>query len=500
MQEESQRKDWLVLIVSMLLAYLADLSFMQGRIGISYLVFISVFYLVIFIRFRFQFNHRRIGLLLTAVIWLLASTFLLYDNEIFLQINVILIPVLVFIHLIIITQPRDFVWETPHFIKIALNKLKRAIAYDKNFVKRQFAQLMEGRNEAKVKVAYNIFKGLIIALPILSLVIVLLMKADDIFYTIVWNIPDFMLNVNLGEVIFRLIFIVFVGFLFFGIIQLLALEKNELEPKVHTVKRRGLKLDSMTVLTVLVLLNSVYIVFIALQFGSLFSTELTGGLTYAEYARKGFYELLAVVIINWTVLLVTLGRTVYPSKGLKLAGKILYSMLVIFSGLLLLSAFSRLSLYESMYGFTLARFIAHAFMVYLLVVFAYTFIRIWLEGLSLLHFYVIFGLVFYTGMNMINVNEFIVDKNIERFKETEDVDVEYMASLSFSGRSGLVELDQLIDDPKIKYEIELSKCVMNHDYYRNWQSYNFAREMFMSLLEETYGSDELECTAYGERE
>src|SRR5699024_5710493 len=173
--------------------------------------------------------------------------------------------------------------------------------------------------------------------------------------------------------------------------------------------------------------------------------------------------------------------------------KVLYSLLIGLSTVLLVSAFSRLSLYESIYGFTLARFMAHAFMIYLFVIFAYTFMRVWLERLALLHFYVIFGLIFYTGLNMMNVNQFIVDQNIERFKETEDIDAEYLASLSFTGWTGLVEIDQLVDDPVVKAELEMSKCLVQHDYYKNWQSYNFARERFVNLVEETYGPDGLAC-------
>ena len=487
------RGDYLFLFICFMLAYLADLSFMQGRIGLSYLVFISVFYLVIFIRFRFTFNHRRIGLLLSAVIWLLSSTFLLYDNEFFLQINVILIPLLVLIHLVLITQPNTFVWETPHFIQIVLKKLSRAVTYNKTFIVRIFKRVTEGRSEKKVQLLYRVFVGCLIAFPILSVVIVLLMKADDVFYKLVWDLPQFMLNVNLGETIFRMIFIVFVGFLFFGIIQLLAKERNLTEVKEHTVKQKAFSLDSVTVMTVLILLNTVYLFFLAIQFPYILSDKLMDGLTYAEFARKGFYELLTVVVINWTILFITLRRTTYRTKQLKLVTKVLYSLLIGLSTVLLVSAFSRLSLYESIYGFTLARFMAHAFMIYLFVIFAYTFMRVWLERLALLHFYVIFGLIFYTGLNMMNVNQFIVDQNIERFKETEDIDAEYLASLSFTGWTGLVEIDQLVDDPVVKAELEMSKCLVQHDYYKNWQSYNFARERFVNLVEETYGPDGLAC-------
>src|SRR5690625_6827275 len=93
------------------------------------------------------------------------------------------------------------------------------------------------------------------------------------------------------------------------------------------------------------------------------------------------------------------------------------------SGVMLTSAFKRLSLYEQAYGFTMDRFLAHAFMIFLMVIFAYTFIRVWVKRISLIHFYLIVGLIFYTVLNVINVEQFIVDKNLERYEQTGKIDV-----------------------------------------------------------------------------
>lgn len=54
---------WL-LFVCLGLAFLADLCFFHGPGGISYIVFISIFYIIVFLRFQFIFTHRRIGLLM----------------------------------------------------------------------------------------------------------------------------------------------------------------------------------------------------------------------------------------------------------------------------------------------------------------------------------------------------------------------------------------------------------------------------------------------------
>src|SRR5690625_3925638 len=77
------KNDWLFLLACIGLGVLAEVSFLHGRIGLSYLVFISVFYLVVFLRFRLSFNHRRIGLLFMAVIWILSGSYLFFYNHLF---------------------------------------------------------------------------------------------------------------------------------------------------------------------------------------------------------------------------------------------------------------------------------------------------------------------------------------------------------------------------------------------------------------------------------
>src|SRR5699024_764491 len=151
-----------------------------------------------------------------------------------------------------------------------------------------------------------------------------------------------------------------------------------------------------------------------------------------------------------------------------------------------------LTLYEEAYGFTLARVLAHVFMIYLLVIFAYTLIRIWLVKLPLLHFYVIVGIIFYTGINAVNVDQFIVNKNLERYEETGKIDLEYLRDLSAAGTLSLIELYER--DPEIE---DLEAIIISEKEYieyikeDSWQSYNFTREKLKkSLLEFEVRRDE----------
>ena len=101
-------------------------------------------------------------------------------------------------------------------------------------------------------------------------------------------------------------------------------------------------MDGIITLTVLLLFNLVYILFIAVQFKYFFSGTLEDGFTYAEYARRGFFELLFVTLINLsiTIAVITLTKTIYGP--LKKAIRLAMTVLVLSSGVLLVSAIMRI--------------------------------------------------------------------------------------------------------------------------------------------------------------
>lgn len=186
-----------------------------------------------------------------------------------------------------------------------------------------------------------------------------------------------------------------------------------------------------------------------------------------EYVRRGFVGLIFVVCINWGLFISFLKFIKVKDRNFKWVLQGLYSLLVLITSLWLASAYLRLCLNEAAYGFTLARIIAHSFMLYLFVTFAYTFIRICLEKLPLLHFYFILGLVFYTGLNGLNIEQFIVNKNIEGYKEVEKLDVHYLNDWSTTGTIELIKLYE--KDPEIEDLEELLKREKEHvlDIERN---------------------------------
>jgi hypothetical protein len=106
--------------------------------------------------------------------------------------------------------------------------------------------------------------------------------------------------------------------------------------------------------------------FIGVQLSYLFGNapSLRGsGITFAEYARRGFAELTIVATFSVILILVSerYGRTNDSAARLKtLTLTLLFAVLII-----LVSAFHRVSLYEEAYGYTISRLYAQVYMLVL---------------------------------------------------------------------------------------------------------------------------------------
>jgi hypothetical protein len=118
----------------------------------------------------------------------------------------------------------------------------------------------------------------------------------------------------------------------------------------------------------LVILGSVVVLFttfLLLQLSYIFgNAPITrgSGVTFAEYARRGFAELTTVASLT-TLLLVALDRSAARGGPRERWTRALAAVVVIEVEVLLLSALRRLWLYESAYGFTTVRLYAHAYMI-----------------------------------------------------------------------------------------------------------------------------------------
>lgn len=148
------------------------------------------------------------------------------------------------------------------------------------------------------KVLYVVL-GLVIALPIFMVVIPLLVSADAVFRDMTEKLLE---HLRLGNILLVLFMWAFMFLASYCILSYLC--KRAIRPDV-TDGRRG---EPMIAITIATLLTLLYLVFSVIQIVYLFMGNMTlpSGYTYAEYAREGFFQLLAVSILNLIFVLVGL--------------------------------------------------------------------------------------------------------------------------------------------------------------------------------------------------
>ncbi len=481
MKQKIEKKDWVFLLFCLLIGIFAEEAFFRGRIGISFFVFIVFFYAVFFWRYRsFPFSHQRFGYLILIAVWVLASGYYLYDTILFYLLNILVIPALVIFHLALITSPKNIQWNRLFFFRYTLLRLFSGLRYSAIFTKHITARMMQRNKGNRSTIVKKVLLGCVFAIPFLMVILNLLTSADTQFEKLLMGIPD-LVHFN-PKYLIRFILILIITFCIFGYLQSLLhkyVPKQEQKTSVQSFS-----LDGIITLTVLILLNIVYILFVAVQFKYFFSGTLGGGYTYAEYARRGFFELLFVTLINLSMIT---GVILWTKIGVGLLKKALnfsLTILVLASGVMLVSAFMRLSMYEEAYGFTFSRVLAHSFMIFLMVILAYTLVKIWLEKLSLFHFYFIAALIYYTGINVVNIDRFVVKENIALYEETGKIDIHYLNQMSASGVLGLIELyEKHPDVPGLKDMLEQRKKERANLKSDLWQSQNITRNSADEKLE-----------------
>ncbi len=228
----------------------------------------------------------------------------------------------------------------------------------------------------KVRAALGVFVGFLVGLPVLVVLTLLLSSADSAFEGFLNRFSmDFFDRI--GDEIGRLIGGIPFAMMAFGILYGCRRKKNIAKVKAPGVDktRRIPASAAYGVLIPIVLLYVVYLVTQMAYFFSGFAGLLPAGYTYAEYARRGFFELCMVCVIN-------LGLTVLILAFMKLksgSGRGFCSFFAVFSLVLTGTAVSKMVLYVNTYGLTPLRAQTMWFMLALGVTFVYILARLYVR-------------------------------------------------------------------------------------------------------------------------
>ena len=277
----------------------------------------------------------------------------------------------------------------------------------------------------------RIARALVITAPILLVFTLLLTQADPVFGSF-FTLPAVDLELVLSHVVIAGFFTwVVAGWLRRS---LLAPPGAAGTPAIPF----PLTLGATDVTLALGALNVLFAAFVVVQIGWLYGGEAlvlrTAGLSYAEYARRGFFELTGVAVLLLPLLLGA--QALIPAsdaRTLRLYRRLAMT-LVLLLGAIMLSAGARMRLYVQYYGISTDRLYATAFMIWLAVVFvwlAFTVLRsrprTFATGLVVSGFVVLFTL------NVLNPDALVARANLARGDAggngTAGVDLRYVASL-----------------------------------------------------------------------
>ena len=185
----------------------------------------------------------------------------------------------------------------------------------------------------------------------------------------------------------------------------------------------------------LALLDALFAVFVLVQLAVLFGGSShvlrTAGLTYAEYARGGFWQLLAVSALILLVIAGALRWAPRDTRAARVLIRLLVGGLAALSLVIVVSALYRMRVYTDAYGATRLRLLVAIVELWLGLVFVLVGVAtVRLRGGWLPRLVVGAAVVALLGLAVVNPDRLIADWNVDRYQRIDRLDPGYLSRLS----------------------------------------------------------------------
>src|SRR5215212_4684436 len=306
--------------------------------------------------------------------------------------------------------------------------------------------------------ALAVSRGVLLAAPLLLLFGTLLVAADAIFERLIIEVFGF----DLAEVFSHLALICFFAWTTAGLLWAGLMARV---PENLAIPRpRVLSLGIVEVGIVLGLLDLLFLTFVVIQvrylFGGAGRVATTAGLTYAEYARRGFFELVTVTALALPLLLIAHWLLRTETRARERLFKALAGIMVVLLFVVVASALQRMYLYQQEFGLTELRLYTTAFMVWISVVllwFLLTVLRARRDRFAFGALLAGFAAIF--AINIMNPDALIASTNIDRMEDGKRFDAYYLTTLSADAVPVLVASLPEIGDTRLWKTIPSSRLL-----------------------------------------
>lgn len=361
-------------------------------------------------------------------------------------------------------------------------------------IKKQHQTKSETDKDSSKSRMRSILVGLLIALPFILILGGLLAAADLVFADRLSSLFSWWKFDKLGETLFRTVYVLVLSYILCGVfIHALerSTEQKTLEPDKPLLTPF---LGHVEAITVLGAINLLFAGFLVVQVRYFFAGQANisvEGFTYAEYARRGFFELVAVALISLGLFYIFSMITKQNNKKQHWVLSVLGILLLAQVGVMLVSAFQRLSLYEQAYGFTQLRTLTHVFMIWLGVMLAAVALMELTQKFkraALVLFLVLVG--FTLTLNLLHVDRFIVKQNLAHAQAGNPLDGSYLV---FNiGNDGVPALFEAYADKETPEDLKENLAAVlacrykleNHELTNEtfWASYRYPNVKVNALI------------------
>lgn len=316
--------------------------------------------------------------------------------------------------------------------------------------------------------AVPVLRGVLLAVGLVGLFGALFASGDRAFAELAEGaLPSLRTDVLVAQIFWLVLVTAFCG-------ALVVAGRYAADPDVPEPGRRLSRVEWVPALAAL---NLLFAAFVAVQATVLFGQDehvlRTAGLTYAEYAREGFWQLLVAAALTLAVTAASLRWVRGDDRLLRL----LLGALCALTLVVLASAFHRLDLYQDAFGATRLRVAAEVVMVWLgggmvfvaaaLAAGRYRWmprVAVLLSGVGLFAF----------GLS--DPDRRIAERNINRYVETGKLDAGYLSGLSADAVPALTAL------PPGQRQRALADEVLRLRADESWTELNLSRERARDAL------------------
>ena len=349
-----------------------------------------------------------------------------------------------------------------------------------------------------------IILGLIIAIPVVAVISALLMASDEMFKAMFSVFFDDFLSKILKYILYAILGLPIAMFFFSEWYS----KYTEDQKQLHSVYNRPVhRTDSHVVplalvYSVVIPMCVVYFMYLIAQVSYFISfiakNLLPKNFTIVDYARRGFFELCVIAVINLVVivLIITFSRQ-HEGKTAKGINTIVVIMSV-FTIIFIATAIYKMSMYIKTYGYTPMRIDTALFMIFLFVVFVMIIIRQLVGKISLFKCTIMILLLFLGVFNIMNVDAFVAKENIRLYQEgkidwmgtalvnnLDNSAYEYLIPFAEDENNGLTREENRALHNAINRRKSVMKYSVNYsDMSDTFPSFNVSRYKVYDMLED----------------